>query len=196
MSEEGTPGTYRLNLTGEEYTELKVVFIKAGKGRVMFSEDLSEGAVCGSSDRIIPHPHFENPMSDDCANCVHSEWQGRKPPPCNESYTLLGLDTETMVPFFFQTRSTGIRPTKMFLSAVFLKSKQKKADLCDFEVTLKLREMKGDKGKYYVPVFEKPTYLSDHPYREEAATYGQEEAGFDDPEKAGGDGRGKNGVPF
>ena len=178
-SEEGTPGTFRLNLTEEEFHALDVVFIKATKGRVLFSKDLTEGAVCGSNDRIHPHPYFENPMAEACAECMYGKWEGRTPPECNESYTLLALDIETLMPFFIQTKGTGVRPTKMFLSAVFLKAKQKKADLWDFRVTLMLKEVKNDRGKFYVPVFKQPTYVDGHPFRDEAALYMHEEAGFD-----------------
>jgi len=185
-SEEGTPGTFRFNLTGDEYIVMKVVFLKASKGRVLFdNDDLTAGPRCGSNDRIRPSDHFESPIAEACAECPLSQWDNRTPPECNETYTLLGLDSETLIPFFFQVKSTAIRPAKMFLSAVALKGRKLKAALCDFEVTLKLKEVKGEKGKYYVPIFFQPTYLEDHPYREEAALYRDEEPGFEAPVKSG-----------
>ena len=192
-SEEGTAGTFRLNL-GDEFKELRVVFLRFSKGRVMFSKNLKEGALCGSSDRIHPHPFFENPMSDSCASCPYGAWDGRKPSECNESYTLLGVDVETRIPFFFQTRSTAIRPTKLFLSGIAFRAQKLKADMWNFEVTLRLKEVVNDKGKFYVPVFDKLTYLKESPYAEDAELYAKEEAGFEQPgENAGGE---DDGPPF
>ncbi|RJX19003.1 MAG: hypothetical protein C4575_09515 [Desulforudis sp.] len=186
-SKEGTPGKLRLNLTGDEFDQLTVVFIKATKGRVLFDrENLGSPPLCGSLDRVRPSNFFESPISDRCGQCPMAGWtkdNGRNAPPeCNESYTLLGLDVDNRIPFFFQTRSTGIRPTKLFLSAVFFQAKRRNADLVDFQVTLKTKETVGEKGKFYVPVFEKPVYLKDRPYREEAAAYAREEAGFEPEE--------------
>jgi hypothetical protein len=203
-SEEGTPGTFRLNITGDEYQTIEVVFIKAIKSRVMFDSDLNKGPLCGSLDRINPSSYFSlrdrTPMADKCAGCPYAEWgKDREAPQCNESYTLLGLDINTRIPFFLTTRSTGIKPTKMFLSAIFLKAKMKKAALSDFKVTLSLKEVKNDRGRFYVPVFERPTYLDDHPFKEDAEIYKYEEPVWEETPKqaSANDGSStKEGIPF
>lgn len=197
LSKEGTEGRFRLNITGEEYETLECVFLKAQKGRVMFTENIEDPPVCGSRDNIYPDESFEEPMAPACKDCEYSQWEGSNAPQCAESWTLLGLMIETEVPFFYQTKGTGVRPTRMFLSAIKLKAKKANAHLCDFKVTLKAKESKNKKGhKFFVPVFDKLTLLKDTPYRDLRDLYAHEEAGFEPPEdetpeasEGGGDGK-------
>src|SRR4051812_5450024 len=52
-------GKFYMNLTGEQFDEVQVVFLKVIKGRVYFVEDANERKpLCGSPDRIKPSYRF------------------------------------------------------------------------------------------------------------------------------------------
>ena len=200
-SEEGTPGTYRLNLTGDEFNEVTCVFLKQGKGRVLFAENREDGVVCASGDRIKPSNHFidqDTAMALTCADCQMKEWTGenqKTAPKCKETFILLGLDVENGIPFWLQLKSSALKPARMFISAAAFRIQKFKIKLCDIQVTLTTKEVKGQQGKYFVPVFGKMVHLKDQPFRGEAEIYGKESVSFED-KKPESEGEKKEGMPF
>lgn len=95
-------GMFYLNLTGEQFAEVEVVFLRVSKGRVHFADANERQAIYGSADGIMPLPRFEPPMAPTCAECACSRWNGKEPPPCSKRYNLLGAMLETGQPFWGQ----------------------------------------------------------------------------------------------
>lgn len=185
-SKEGNQGKFRDNLTGEEFDEIDVVFISSRKGRIMFDkDDLTAGPLCGSDDRKTPSEYFETPMSESCLGCPQAEWvkddkTGRNTCACSENYTLLGIDIESGMPFFFMTKGTAFVPTKRFLSGIFLRGKKSGLNLWDYATTLTLKETSNAQGKFYVPVFGVPV-VEEGRFAAEAEMYKEQRAGYVDP---------------
>lgn len=204
VSEEGTAGNYLLNITGEEFETLDVVFFKFSKGRVYFSDNLKEGVLCGSHDRKTPSGYIETPMAESCLNCIYAQW-GKKddgkpiPPSCAETYNMLGYIVSDGMPFFISFKGTAIRPVKLFLSGIAFRGRKARADMRQFQVTMGLKQNSNEKGKFFVPTFSAPELLKDDPFAAEFDIYGQEEDDF--REKApvaeeGGDGAPADGSSF
>lgn len=165
-SQNGTPGKFISNLTGEEYDELKVVFLKATKGRVYWeSLDLEADPICRSSDGYSPDPNLEEPVDSICGKregnrfvpvCPKALWT-EDPPECKGTYNLLAIDQSSGMPFWISLHGLQISPTKRFISGMILK----KRNLFDARVTLRLTEVKAPKGKCFVISFEDIEELSD-----------------------------------
>jgi len=166
-SHEGTPGTFRSNLSGEERKELRFVPLRIQRGRVLWSDTLGEDPVCKSADGIVPAPGIEKPVNDACCVlagrrlrpvCPMAMWQrngngdgaGRnEPPKCRDSYAMVGLDLETQTPFMIAFHGTGIRAVRVLRTVIF----QKRLNLFDAACVLRLRKEQNGKGSYYVPDF-------------------------------------------
>ena len=117
-------GKFFLNLTGEQFDEVQVVFLKVTKGRVYFAEDANERKpLCGSPNRIKPSHRFEHPIAPTCGECPYSPWNKQEPPVCNETYNLLGIMVDGGLPFWWSVKSTAIAPTKRLLSAIALRAR-------------------------------------------------------------------------
>ena len=168
-------GKFYMNLTGEEFDQVEAVFLKVTKGRVYFGEEATERKpVCGSSDRIKPSPRFEPPAAPACKECLFSRWNGKEPPPCNESYNLLGVMMETGLPFWWSVKSTAIAPTKRFVSAIALRARMGK-NLFDAKATIKSQLVTLPGKKYHVPAYAL-TWLKDSSlYRDLYHHYAHEE---------------------
>lgn len=169
------PGKFYMNLTGEEFDQVEAVFLKVTKGRVYFAEEPTERKpVCGSSDRLKPSPRFEPPVAPACKECLFSKWNGKEPPACNESYSLLGVMVESGFPFWWSVKSTAIAPTKRFLSAIALRARMGK-NLFDAKATIKSQLVTLPGKKYHVPTYTL-TWLKDSSvYREVYERYANEE---------------------
>jgi hypothetical protein len=144
-SHEGTPGTFRSNLTGEERRELRLVPLRIQRGRVLWSDTLGEEPACKSTDGMVPAPSVEKPVNGACCVlagrrlrpvCPMAMWQrngngdgaGRnEPPKCRDSYSMVGLDLETKTPFMIAFHGTGIRAVRVLRTMIF----QKRLNLFD-----------------------------------------------------------------
>jgi len=191
-------GKFYINLTGEEFDQVEAVFLKVTKGRVYFAEEATERKpVCGSSDRIKPSPRFEPPAAPACKECLLSRWNGKEPPACNESYSLLGIMVDSGFPFWWSVKSTAIAPTKRFLSAIALRARMGK-NLFDAKATIKSQLVTQPGKKYHVPAYAL-TWLKDSSfYREVYERYAQEEVErtFMAEEAANGDGADREGFDW
>jgi hypothetical protein len=168
-------GKFYMNLTGDEYSEVEVVFLKVMKGRIYFAEDGADRkALCGSADRVKPSPRFNPPMAPACAECPSARWNGKEPPDCSETYNLLGVTVETGLPFWWSVKSTAIAPTRRFLSAIALRAHTGK-NLFDAQVLLKSQLVTLPGKKFHKPVYS-ITWLKDSSaYRALYDRYAKEE---------------------
>ena len=139
-----TAGKFLITVTGEEFEAIEVVFLKGTLGRVFFdkkSEDTKP--LCGSQDRIMPHPRYKPPQSPTCGECALAQWTGedddREPPLCNESINLLGIIANTHFPFWWAVKSTALYPTVEILSGIIHSSR----DICFGDTRRKTRD-EGD----------------------------------------------------
>jgi hypothetical protein len=168
-------GKFYMNLTAEQYDELKVVFLKVMKGRIYFAEDGADRkALCGSADRVKPSPRFNPPKAPACAECSSARWNGKEPPDCSETYNLLGVTVETGLPFWWSVKSTAIAPTRRFLSAIALRAHMGK-NLFDALVMMKSQLVTLPGKKFHKPVYS-ITWLKDSSaYRALYDRYAKEE---------------------
>ena len=174
-------GCFYNSLTGELREKLEnIVFLTRQNGRVLFPKDDFSGVRrCWSNNGVNPAADSvfmqtsEKPKSHICVSgnngdrkivCPFAEWRktekGNTAPECRETISFLGLDMQTLTPFFMIFHGTGIPPVKNFISSVYLKKKQatmqgKELHLRDFRLVLSLKLQMNDRGKFYIPVFEK-----------------------------------------
>jgi hypothetical protein len=167
------PGMFYLNITGEQFESLEVVFLKVTKGRVNFREDATDRKpICGSNDRIKPSSRFDPPMAPACAECSCSRWNGKEPPECPETYNLLGLFTDSQLPFWWSVKSTAMTPTKRFLSAIALRPEK---NLFDAKIAMKSQLVAQPGKKYHVPGYTLSWLKDSSLYADLYAKYSHEE---------------------
>ncbi len=180
-------GNWYNSLTGETCEKLgNIAFLIRKNGRVLFPEnDFSGIRVCWSNDGVNPASDSvllqtgQQPKSHNCiarsngdrgVMCSYAEWRktdkGNIAPLCRETITFLGLDMQSLTPFIMTFHGASMAPVKNFISAMFLKKKQaamqkKEAHLRDFRFVLSLKLQMNEKGKYYIPVFEKIEPITD-----------------------------------
>ena len=158
-------GTFFDAQTGESWKELEVVFIKSNWGRVKFKDDISEkGIDCKSLDRITPSPSIANPPAKNCEECPFSQWgEDGKPPVCKETlnnivYVLNNTKNPLDgVPYLFSVHGVNIKPLKMALSSLIVRSKPIYSRI--FKLSLELT--KNEKGKFYVVKYTPDEFLSE-----------------------------------
>jgi hypothetical protein len=159
-SKEGTPGTFKNNLTNDETDKVNVVVLAASKGRVCWGENLEEDPICRSSDGLLPSDNVENPVNEICGNkengqrfepvCSNAKWgENNERPLCNEVINLLCVGKDDLVPFFISLHGTQLKPVRAYLSALGLRKKS----LYEYQSTLGLKEASNNKGKFYVIQF-------------------------------------------
>jgi hypothetical protein len=189
MSEEGTPGHFRDNISGEEYEVLEgLVPLKWSKGRVYFlSQDEGGGLACASDDRISPAERIEEPISDRCAGCPKAVWRTengkRIKPDCSETWSLLSAYDN--VPYFITFKSAAMKATKRLLTQLKLQAQKQRRDLCGFQFDVRLQLEKFDVGKAYLPVFENLRLVDAGEYSNYQTLYdafGHADPVFDDDE--------------
>ncbi|MGC8495055.1 MAG: hypothetical protein ACP5SH_25335 [Syntrophobacteraceae bacterium] len=173
-SKEGTPGTLRINLTGDEFASLPIILVKAIQGRVLWDPDQkNDKALCRSYDFLTPDPSIESPFSPVCAKkvlnlrrqevltpvCPQAKWnkdsKGKDvKPECNETYNLLCLQAEDFLPFWIALGGASIAPVKRYLSAIALR----RSRLFAWETILTAEERK-EPNRHYVASFSAPRPL-------------------------------------
>lgn len=163
-SKEGTPGNFRNNLTGLETETINAVLIKVEPGRVWWNKDDpgSELPLCRSYDGWDPDPAIENPPSDHCCIpkivggkkmktdvCPQAAWgSDHTPPVCGETFSLLFIDLDDLLPFWLVASSTSIGAVKKYVSSIGLRKRK----LPEFKTVLSLEEERK-KGRYFVLKF-------------------------------------------
>ena len=172
-SKEGTAGLLRLNLTGDEFSELSIIVIKANQGRVLWNpdDDAEEDVLCRSYDYLKPDDSIKSPPSPICAKfvpgrggkqilkqvCPMSIWgKDGERPECDSTYNLLCISVDELLPFWITLSGTSIKPVKRYLSAIALR----RVPLWQYSTNLSTKEQPGKKGKYYVAEFLSPKPIS------------------------------------
>jgi hypothetical protein len=170
-SKEGTAGMYRINLTGDEFTDLPIIVIKAIQARTMWDPDpKSEEVLCRSYDFMKPDSSIIKPYSPICAKkitnlkkqevltvvCPQGKWRKDEKgndvkPECAETYNLLCLQAEDLLPFWITLAGVSIGPVRKYLSAIALR----RCRLFQWETVLS-SEMKTEPQKHYVAKFSTP----------------------------------------
>ena len=172
-SKEGTAGTFRMNITGEEFWKLRIVAIKAEPGRVYWDrESDNEEPLCRSYDGRAPDPAIEEPPSQACVEpmvskggkqilqpvCPMAMWgENRERPACDAIYNVLCISVQDDLPFWITIGGTSITSFKKFVSSIALRRRK----LCEYESEISLEEEQGKKGKYFVLRFSTPKLMLD-----------------------------------
>jgi hypothetical protein len=165
-SKEGTAGALRINLTGDEFTTLPIIVIKAIQGRTMWDPDpKSDEVLCRSYDFLTPDSSIEKPYSPTCAKkitnlrkqemispvCDQAKWHGDEKPACAENYNLLCLQAEDMLPFWITLHGASINVVRKYLSAIALR----RCRLFQWQTDLST-EVRTEPQKHYVAKFSTP----------------------------------------
>lgn len=168
-----------------------VIFLRRQNGRILFpKDDFSGERICWSYDGFFPAREEiiaktgSDPKSDCCVKkacgqkivcCPLAMWNnenkangngnGNRAPLCKETITFLGVD-KNFLPLWLYFHGTAIPLVKNLISSIYLQKKQSAVQgqnihLRDFRVTLGLKLQINDKGKFYVPVFEKVEKIAD-----------------------------------
>jgi len=183
-------GTFRNALTGLEREKMEnIVFLRRQNGRILFpKDDFSGERECFSYDGLAPAREEiiaktgNEPKSECCVKkiggqkivcCSCAMWNNddknedtsNRAPMCKEVITFLGVDKE-MFPLWLSFHGTAIPVVKKLISSIYLQKKQaavkgKSLHLRDFRMTIGLKLQITEKGKFYVPVFEKVESLND-----------------------------------
>jgi hypothetical protein len=158
--QDATAGTFRCNLDGEAFHEIRCVPIFFRKGMVLWSQTQGEDPLCKSDNGIVPSPDLEQPYCTECHRrvgnrlipvCNYAKWSvresRREPPQCSKTYTLMCLDLgRDEAPFLVSLHGTSVKPVRALLSKIWTTNRP----LYAFACTLGLDEILGAKGKYYV----------------------------------------------
>jgi len=186
--EEGTHGTIRDAISGEEHATLEnVVLLKLRKGRVWFAgeDDPGEGVLCASDDRVKPAARIEKPVQESCAGCPMAQWRviagKRKHPKCQETYTLL-IAADGM-PYFITFKSAAMKDVKKLLTQLRLKAGKERVDAFAFCFTISTELEKFSLGQAYMPRFSNIKRVSADDYALYGALYeafAEQEPTFDD----------------
>jgi len=173
-----TAGALVMNLSKEEFSSLDIIIIKAAQSRVLLAQYGTvadkDAVLCRSFDFIRPDAGVENPVSPECIHvtevprgkgvarvikevCPKCKWTpdgrgGNKPPECNESWDLLCVTVDDLMPFWVSFNSAAYSPTKNFLSAIRVKGKM----TFQMMTTLSTQEVVNQKGRFFVPKFAPP----------------------------------------
>jgi hypothetical protein len=168
---DATTGTLRVNVSGEEFEEIDIIVVKATQGRIWWEEGGGDKVLCRSYDFLHPDPAIESPPSEICARrvpvvggkkalkpvCPKSMWgAGKERPACDETFNLLCIMTDGMLPFWVTLAGMQIKPVRNYLSAVAIR----RLPLWQFETTLGLTLTTNTKGKFYVARFSSPKPIS------------------------------------
>ena len=157
-SKEGTPGTFRSNLTGEEKEQLRITPLTYSKGMVHWSEELGNDPECRSNDALVPDPNIENPKHDKChdrignrlhAVCPYAVWRNSEPPACKITYNLVAIDMDAMRPFLISLHGTSVRAAKALISYAW----QSRKNFFDIACRMSLNKITNQRGSFFVADF-------------------------------------------
>lgn len=162
----GTPGKFRVTITGQEFDEMRVVLLfKPAYGRTCHEKGGQFGGkppICFSTDGIAPHPRALQQQALQCQGCHQADWskyeKTKNPadkPACNAHYTLLFVDRKTKIPYRLQLRKTQIAKNSPFKKAMahlamlvaIAQSNGENPNIFDFSFTIKPRA--ENNGQYY-----------------------------------------------
>ena len=185
-------GVFHNNLTEETFEKLEnVVFLKHQSTRVLFNDgDFSGERRCWSANGYYPATEEikertgNEPVSSQCACregkklkfiCPLAEWlnsdgkpdpNGKIAPKCKPSISILGLELETMVPFYVIFHGSSLPEVKLLLRYMgyqrgIERRKGNELQMYHFKIDVNLESVTSSKGKYYLPRFKTTGIISD-----------------------------------
>jgi hypothetical protein len=170
----GQPGQFFNTLLGEGADQMTVIPLRVQFGRVLFDkDDLQGGAKCASDDGAQARPAGVLYPGRLCAECPLSEWSEndrgqRIPPACAFTYNYIladeALDGMPVQISFMKTAVPAARQLNTLIKA-FGTSRR---------IILGTKEVRSDRGRYWVPVIRDGGALE----KEQAAYYRQMAAGM------------------
>lgn len=168
LSADGTAGNFRDSLSGEEFKEMKVVAFGVSKTMLLFPKPYTRGSdpLCKSSNCKTPDPAFTSPPSPVCLRrggdgrmepvCPRARFgDNNEAPDCAMYYNWLMMDVSTGSTFMISFHGMGIKECKKLITALSERAHVHRLPMFAFSFKLSLREEKNEKGKYFVPVFDR-----------------------------------------
>jgi len=176
---DGTPGHFVDNLSGESVKSINATILRVSKGRVYWLEGEDE-PVCKSDDNMVPSKRIDSPRCDACCEvvrgrhepvCKFAKWSkedGRNiKPPCTETWTFLGINEDTSVPFILNIHGMSLKAARKFTSMLMFRRVLPR----EVGVTLSLDEVKNAKGRFFVLHVSDFRFHEDGKYADEFTTY-------------------------
>ena len=168
------PGWFRNTFSGQEYGKLRANILLWHRGRVYFQDSQDDMPACKSQDGLKPSPLIETPKSDACGHWNSNSWfapecslaawgchDGRRSaPPCQETWSFLGILEDDDLPFSISLKGTSLRSARRFLSMCYEVMRSGKHDLLDCCITLTSRLVQGRSFDYYTTCFSDPEWLA------------------------------------
>jgi hypothetical protein len=151
QEEKGKAGEFYNATTGESFAEVDTTLLSLTKTRVRWGDEYRKGAkpLCRSFDG---NTGVGDPGGN-CANCPLKDWgDDNTKPECSQGYNWLALNLDNNDVFRYTAISSGIKPTKLFLTD-YMKN-YSKYQLFIYKVKLSSIKEKNDKGTFYIPQYE------------------------------------------
>jgi len=152
QEEKGKAGEFYNPTTEQSFPEVHATLLSLTKTRVRWGDDYRKGAkpLCRSFDGKtgIGDPGVA------CANCPLKDWDNETntKPECSQGYNWLALKNDDGDVFRYTAISSGVKPTKQFLTE-YMKN-YSKFQLFVYKVKLTSAKEKNDKGTFYIPKYE------------------------------------------
>ena len=167
------PGTFRVITTNEKFKELRAVMLYLPtEQREMYKkgEYNKDAKLCFSLDNVQPHQKAKNPPALYCSTCPMGDinWVKYRDaaargvsgdalnaflPPCRKYWHLFLAARDTLVPYYFNTKGTSVKPFESAMqnvSELFLKM---------IQMQIAENKARAAKGEAQVPVITAPADL-------------------------------------
>jgi len=144
-TDNGKPGDFVNDLTGEVFRERRLHVVRYYPGQALW-DDESDVPICVSRDGKVPDPSIETPFAESCETCAKSQWIDNKPPDCAKTYSFVVIDLESGMPCTLQVSRTSAQAAKKILSFAFLN----KLPLRELECKIASKEQRQGRGVYYI----------------------------------------------
>ena len=158
-SRNGTPGTFRSNLTSEEWKEMRITPFTYRKGMVYWKDGEELGdPICRSRDALTPDSKVDKPQNPTChtrtdgrllPTCPRATWpEGDGKPDCAMTFDFLAMG-EGDKPFMISLRGMSVRSAKALISHVW----HMRQNFYDVSCRMYLTKTENRKGVFYVVGF-------------------------------------------
>lgn len=189
-------GSLRISETGDQFNEMWATLLMMPTEQRQYHignrGDLNrtpENLMCFSTDMVQPHAKARIPQAPLCANCPKASWEewreykekngvGNKDliPPCDAHYVAFLIDTNYKLPLKMYVRSKAKETFEFGMNNVarviaMMKAEGKNPNIFDVKFRISTKQITTGKFVSYVPVFDKPTPITDAEREQFGAVY-------------------------
>lgn len=194
--ENAVKGNLRISETGDQFSELwATLLVMPTEQRQYYIGQpgelnrTPENLMCFSTDMVKPHDKARIPQAPFCANCPKADWEPWREwkekngvanknliPPCDASYLALLIDTNYKLPLKMYIRSKAKETFEFGMNNVarviaMMKAEGKNPNIFDVKFRISTKQITTGKFVSYVPVFDKPTPITEAEREQFGAVY-------------------------